>query len=148
MNQQVNSRSMEKHHNNSILKYLLVLCLGLTLIFSQSNRLHMHLQHDDHSSNASGHVINVHMSKLLHDINLVDHKDDDHSTAIDINPDNLVKKTNSLNPLVLILLYIGLFLYIPRLICLPRQRLYQILFTPCYYFIQPPLRAPPNNSTV
>jgi len=108
----------------------------------------MHLQHDDHSSNASGHVINVHMSKLLHDINLVDHKDDDHSTAIDINPDNLVKKTNSLNPLVLILLYIGLFLYIPRLICLPRQRLYQILFTPCYYFIQPPLRAPPNNSTV
>jgi len=140
---------MEKYCNNSLLKnsllkYLLLLCLSLALILSQANRLHMHLQHDDHSSVATGHIVDVHKTTILHDIDLADHQDGGHhSTTIDISPDNLVKKTNLLNPLVLILLFIGLFLYLPRLTCLPRKRLYKELFNPCYYLLHPPLRAPP-----
>lgn len=134
---------MKKHHNNPVLQYLLVLCISFALILSQTNLLHMHLQHDDHSSGVSGHVINVHTSTLLHDVDLAGHHGDHHSAAIDVTPDNLVKKTNSLNPLVLILLFLGLVLYKPLLICLPRQRLYQTLFTSCYYLLHPPLRAPP-----
>ena len=134
---------MENDHNNSVLRYLLVLCLSLALILSQASRLHMHVQHDDHSSVASGHVVNVHTATLLHDLNLTDHHGDHHVAAIDVSTDNLVKKTNSLNPLVLILLCIGLFLYLPHLISLPRQRRFQTLFTYCYYLFNPPLRAPP-----
>jgi len=135
---------MEKYHNNPALQYLFILCLGLALILSQTNRLHMHLQHDDHSSVASGHIVGVHTTTTLHDVDLTDHHDGNHhSTAIDISPDNLIKKTNILNPLVLILLFIGLFLYLPRLICLPRQRRYKTQFIPCNYLLHPPLRAPP-----
>ena len=134
---------MKKHHYNTVLQYLLVLCISSALILSQTNLLHMHLQHDDHSSGASVHVINVHTSTLLHDGDLVDHHGDHHSAAIDVTPDNLVKKTSSLNPLVLILLFLGLILYKPRLICLPWQRSYLTLFTSCYYLLHPPLRAPP-----
>ena len=134
---------MERLHNNPVLQYILVLCLSFTLILSQTNLLHMHLQHDDHSSVASGHVIDVHTSTMLHDIDLAGHHGDQHSAAIDVNPDNLMNKTTSLNPLVFILLLIGLFLCSPRLIFLPRSRLYQIQFIPCNYLLHPPLRAPP-----
>ena len=134
---------MEKYHNKPVLKYLLVMCISLMLILSQTNRLHMHVEHEDHSSAASAHVINLHTSTLLHEIDLLDHHGDQHSATIDINADHLVKKTNSFNPLLLFLLFIGLFLYIPRLICLPRQSAYQVLFNPCYYLLHPPLRAPP-----
>jgi len=134
---------MEKYPNNSIFQYLLVLCLSLALVLSQANRLHMHLQHEDHSPVASGHIVDVHTASTLHDFDLADHHENHHPAAIDISPDNLIKKTNLLNPLVLILIFIGLFLYIPRLVCLPRQRRYKTLFIPCSYLLQPPLRAPP-----
>lgn len=134
---------MEKYQNNPISHYLLVLCLSLALILSQTNRLHMHLQHDDHSSVASGHIVDVHTTTIQHDMDLADRHNDHHTAAIDINTDNLVKKTHSLNPLVLILFVIGLFLYLPRLISLPRSRSYQTLFISCYYLLHPPLRAPP-----
>jgi len=132
---------MEKFHDNPVLQYLLVLGISFALILSQTNRLHMHLQHDHHST--VEHIVNVHTTTTLHDVDLADDHGDHHSTIIDISPDNLVKKTNVLNPLVLILLFIGLFLYLPRLTCLPRQRLYKKLFISCYYFLHPPLRAPP-----
>ena len=141
--QQVDSRSMEKYHSHSILKHLLILCLGLALMFSQSNRLHIHPQHGDHLLVASAHVVNVHATTMLHDIDLADHHGGHHSVAIDINTDNVIKKTNLVNPLFLVVLFIGLFLYLPRLISLPRQRFYQTLFAPCYYFLHPPLRGPP-----
>jgi len=134
---------MEKLRNNSVLQYILVLCIGLALVLSQANQLHMHIQHDDHSSVVSGHIVNVHSATLLHDINLNDHHDDHHATGIDVNTDNLVKKSNSLNPLVVILFCIALFLFLPRLINLPRLLSYQPLFTSCYYLFHPPLRAPP-----
>lgn len=134
---------MEKSQNSPILYYLLVLCLSLALILSQTNRLHMHLQHDDYASAASAHIVDVHTTTIQHDMDLAGHHNDHHVAAIDINTDNLVKKINSLNPLVMILLVIGFLLYRPRLISLHRPGLYQTLITPCYYLLHPPLRAPP-----
>lgn len=136
---------MGKHQNNSLIQYLLVLCLSFMLIQSQTNKLHMHLEHDDHSSVATGHVVDLHAASILHDFEVTDYHDDHHGTVIDISPDNLVNKANSLNPLVLFLLIIGVFLYMPRLLCLPRQRRYKTVFIPSSYLILPPLRAPPIN---
>lgn len=143
MGQQVDSVLMKKYQNNPVMYYLLVLCLSLALILSQTNRLHMHLQHDDLLSIDSGHIADVHTTTIQHDMDLAEHHNDHHVAAIDINTDNLVKKTHSLNPLLLLLLVIGLFLFRPLLISLRRPRPYQTLFTSCYYLLHPPLRAPP-----
>jgi hypothetical protein len=106
----------------------------------------MHFEHDHHSFAASGHVINVYSSTILHAhaIGLAHHQHGDyHSAVIDISSDNLIKKASSLNPLLLIFLFIGLLLCVPRQFCMHRQRLYKILLIPGYYLLQPPLRAPP-----
>jgi len=147
---QLKSGLMGKKPNNAVFQYLLILCLSIALVLSQTNRLHMHFMHDDHSSASSVHIVDVHTVLSQHDF---DHHEDHHSeshhpenhhpAAIDISPDNLIKKTNLLNPLLFILLFIGLFLYIPRLLCLSRQRLYQTRLLPCNYLLHPPLRAPP-----
>lgn len=137
---------MQKNSNNPIFQYLLILCLSLALLLAQTNRLHMHLEHDDHSA-TSGHVVDVHAASILHDLDLTHHDgflgDDHHPVAIDVSPDNLIQKTNLLNPLILILLFIGLLLILPRMVCRLRQRPYIKRFTSRYYLFQPPLRAPP-----
>lgn len=134
---------MFKHFNNSMFRHLLILCLSLALLLAQSNRLHMHLQHNDHPSVESGHVVDVHIASLFHDINLANHIDDHHSTAIDISSANIVKKISLFNPLAIILLLVTLFLLSPCRALISRQRLYKILRTPVYYLLYPPLRAPP-----
>jgi len=134
---------MLKSSNNSVLQYLLILCLSLALLLAQSNRLHMHLEHDDHSSIESGHVVNVHIASLLHDIDLANHQDDHHLMAIDISSANIVKKISLFNPLAIILLLVTLFLLLPCRALISRQRLYKILRTPVDYLLYPPLRAPP-----
>ena len=142
---------MQKNANNPIFQYLLILCLSLALLLAQTNRLHMHLEHDDHSDTSGhavdGHVVDVHAASILHDFDLTHHEGfldgDHHPVAIDVSPDNLIQKTNLLNPLVLILLFIGFLLILPRLVCRIRQRPYIKRFTSRYYLFQPPLRAPP-----
>jgi hypothetical protein len=139
--------TMGKSRNNLIFKYLLVLCLSITLLLAQSNRFHMHLEHDD-PSDTSAHVVDMHTASILHDFDLTHHDgvhEDHHTAAIDLNPDNLIKKINVLNPLSLLLLFVGLFLIMPRRACTYRQRYYKILSTLGYYLLQPPLRAPPAN---
>lgn len=137
---------MQKNANNPIFQTLLILCLSLALLLAQTNQLHMHLEHDDHSD-TSGHAVDVHAASILHDFDLNHHDafldDDHHHAAIDLSPDNLIQKTNLLNPLILILLFIGLLLVLPRLAFRVRQRPYIKRFTSRYYLFQPPLRAPP-----
>jgi len=125
---------MQKINNHKMFQYLLILCFSFVLIFLQTNKLHSHLVDDDHASVVSAHV---------HDFELINHHGEDYSTQIDTHSDNLINKVNSLNPLLLILLVSGFFLYIPRLVCLLKKRRYKIRFIACYYLIQPPLRAPP-----
>ncbi len=133
-------------HNNSVFKYLLVFCLSIALLLAQTGKLHMHLEHDDHSG-SSAHVVGVHPESTLHDFDLTNHHDGhpaDHSAdAVDVSPDKLLKNITYLNPFVVILLFMGLFLRIPRRTCVTRQKLYRILYPPCHYLFQPPLRAPP-----
>jgi len=106
---------MEKSYNHLMFKYLLISCLSITLFLAQSNRFHMHALHDGHSS------------------------------AVEVSAEQLLKKTNLLNPLVFFLLFAGLFLCIPRLANAPAKKRYKSLFIPFYSFHQPPLRAPPTK---
>ncbi len=133
---------MGENHNNPIFKYLLLLCLSITLLLAQTDKLHMHFEHDDHSGSAA-HVIGVHSESTLHDFDLTNHHDDHSTVAVDMSPDTLLKNTGLLNPLVIILLVLGFFLCISRRTRVSRQKIYKILFPPCYYLFQPPLRAPP-----
>jgi len=139
---------MEKTHKNAMFKYLLVLCLSITLLLSQAEGLHMHLEHDDHSmSSDSAHNVGVHPQSTVHDFDLTNHHDEhqsDHSAvAIDVSTDKLAKKTNLLDPLVIVVLFAIFFLASPLLRSVGRRRSGRISFISCYYLLQPPLRAPP-----
>ena len=138
---------MGKTYNNPIFQYMFILYLCIALLMAQASGLHMHVQHDDHSSSASGHIVDIHTASTHHDdIDTHHHRaqDDHHPAAIDISQDYLVKKTSLLDSLVLIVLFIGLFLFIPRLRRISSQWRYKPPnVIPCYYLLQPPLRAPP-----
>jgi len=131
---------MGKTYNNSIFQYMFILYLCIVLLMAQASGLHMHVQHDDHSSSASEHIVDIHTASTHHH----GAQDDHHPAAIDISQDYLVKKTSLLDPLVLIIFFIGLFLFIPRLRHISSQWRYKPPnVNPCYYLLQPPLRAPP-----
>jgi hypothetical protein len=140
---------MRKTNNSQMFQYMFILYLCLALLMTQASGLHMHVQHDDHSSTASGHIVDIHTVSTLHDIDTNTHhydvaQDNHHPAEIDISQDYLAKKTNLVVTLALITFFIGLFLYVPRLRRIKNQWCYK---TPtvnhCYYLLQPPLRAPP-----
>lgn len=133
---------MRRYINNSLIQYALVAFLAIALLFGQAFKLHMHLQHDDIPSSSTAHVIGFHSAIEEHGESHGNHHFD---TIVDVSNDNLAKSTNLLSSLLLILLTIGLFLFIPRKTSLCSNRLYKTLSIPCYYLFQPPLRAPPTN---
>jgi len=141
---------MENSTDNSVLRTLLILFLSLTLLMAQTNRMHMHIEHNEHAefsgATADHHIVNVHTTTLQHDfesLNHTGHHDDQHSASIDVGPDNLNQKIKLLNSLVLMLLFIGLILCMGRLVFRLRQPPYIKHFISRYYLFQPPLRAPP-----
>ena len=139
---------MGKTYNNPIFEYMFILYLCITLLIAQASGLHIHVQHDDHSSSASGHIVDIHTASTHHDDIVTHHhegaQDDHHPAAIDISQDYLVKKTSLLDPLALIIFFIGLFLLTPQLRRIGSQWRYKPpTINPCYYLLQPPLRAPP-----
>ncbi len=138
---------MEKIHKNAMFKYLLVLCLSVTLLLSQTEVLHMHLEHDDHSASDSAHNVGVHPQSTVHDFYLTNHHDEhqsDHSAvAIDVSTDKLAKKTSLPDALVIVVLFAIFALASPLLRHVSRRRSGRIPFTYYYYLLQPPLRAPP-----
>jgi len=148
-------RIMVKSPDRPVLRTLLILFLSLALLVAQTNRMHMHLEHNDHTeiswatswtATADQHIVNVHSTTLLHDFKSLyhtDHHDDQHSAAIDVGPDNLNQKIKLSNPLLLMLLFIGLILFLGHRVCRLRQAPYIKHFTSRYYLLQPPLRAPP-----
>lgn len=139
---------MGKAYNNPIFQYVFTLSLCIALLMAQTSGLHLHVQHDDHSSATSGHIVDIHIASTLHDINTHNHNhealDDHHPAAIDISQDYLVKKTNLFNDLVLFIFFIGIFLCVPRLRCVFSRWRYKPPTVNTYYnFLSPPLRAPP-----
>jgi len=137
---------MRRRHNNSLAKYLLVLCLSITLLLSQTGNLHMHLVHADHAG-SSTHLFELHPESNRHDPDLSNHHDghpNDHSTfAVDVSPETLLKNTKLLNLLFLIIFLSVFLLRIPPRTSVNRQQFCKTLFPPCYYLFHPPLRAPP-----
>ena len=139
---------MGKATNNRTFQYAFILFFCIALLMAQTSGLHLHVQHDDHSSATPGHIVDIHIASTLHDINTQNHEalDDHHPVAIDISQDYLVKKTNLFNDLVLFIFFIGIFLCVPRLRCVfSRLRYKTATINPCCYLLLPPLRAPPLN---
>lgn len=139
---------MGKAYNNPIFQYVFILYLCITLLMAQASGLHMHVQHDDHSSATSGHIVNIHAATTAHGIDTHHHEtqDDHHPAAIDVSQDYLVKKTSLLSHLALFVFFIGIFLCVPRLrYVFSRWRYKPPSVNSYYYLLQPPLRAPPVN---
>lgn len=139
---------MLKDNNNPIFQYLFILNLCIALLIAQTSGLHMHVQHDDHPLAASDHIVDIHTVSILQDIETHHNgpQDQHHHAAVDISQDYLIKKANLLNLLALVVFFIGLFLYVPRLFYICSQWRYKsLIINPCYYFLQPPLRAPPAS---
>jgi len=132
---------MHKNTNNPTFQTLLILCLSLALLLAQTSRMHIHLEHDEHAEPTA------HAALILHDYDSLHHDGfqhhNHHPVAIDVSPDNLIQKVNLLNSLILIFLFSGFLLVLPRLAYRLRQRLYLKRFSSRYYLFQPPLRAPP-----
>lgn len=139
---------MDKTCNNPIFRYSFILYLCIALLIAQASGLHLHIQHDDHTSSASGHIVDIHIASTHHD-NIDTHhhdgaQDGHHPATIDITQDYLVKKANQLDPLAVIIFFIGIFLFVPRLLRTNSQWRYKSpAVAPGYYFLHPPLRAPP-----
>ena len=140
---------MAKTHNKPVFQYMLILYLCIALLMVQASGLHLHVQHVDHASATSEHIVDIHIASTLHDIDKYTHhyggaQNDHHPVAIDISQDYLVKKTSMLDPLALMIFFIGFFLFIPRLRRICSQWRYKPpTINPCYYLLHPPLRAPP-----
>ena len=137
---------MGRHNNNSVSRYVLIACLGITLLFGQVFKLHMHIQHDGAPASA-GHVVDVHAAFSLHDTTYDTHHQDDnqnhHPADIKVSPDSVVKKTQFFNPIVLLFLIAGVILCVPRLQRIRSRYIIKTKLDSLYYLLYPPLRAPP-----
>lgn len=134
---------MRKKSNNLSFRYLLIVFFSLALLLAQTNGLHMHV--DPHEHAATEHTV-AHSALTLHDDGVSHHHgnaDNNQPVTIDVGPDDFIKKINSLNPLLLVLIFFGLSLITPRSSYIVRQKFYKTLFVSCPYLFQPPLRAPP-----
>ncbi len=104
----------------------------------------MHFQLNGHSTMQSKPVIDVHNAITLHDQTLTSHYDSEHASAIDISSDNILSKSNVINKLTIILLFVGLIFFTIRFVAVRWQRLFKTLITSYYNLLCPALRAPPQ----
>lgn len=133
-----------------IIEYLLILCLGIALLLSQMSGLHMHVQHAGHSVTEPGHIVNVHAASFTHDINLSAHHPDEaqgdhHPGTVEVSADYLMQKIKLLSVLLVVAVFIGLFIYAPRLVGSGRCHRDKTASILRYYLHSPPLRAPPAH---
>lgn len=135
---------MEKRDNNTVSRYVLVICLAIVLMFAQMFMLHIHIQHDEMSA-STGFVVDVHAASSLHDTvhnthhqgNIQDH----HFT--EISPDGVVKKVGLFKLFVLLFVIASIIMRVSRLQGVRRRYIFKTKLDSLYYLLQPPLRAPP-----
>lgn len=139
---------MRRGHYNRVSQYMFIFCLGIALLFAQTFKLHMHIEHEDTSlTNTEVHTVDLHAVSYLHEINHNSNHHDDiqqhHNSDIDVGSttNNLVKKSQTINPFVFFIFIIFILLCVPLLSRIhtwfeekkPRA------FSYCF----PPQRAPP-----
>ena len=139
---------MKIRSNQTLSQHALIVFLGIALLFGQTFSQHMHNQHDEVSANA-GHIVDMHAASSLHSpLNNSHHHDEfqynHHVASIDVSPDSFVKKTGSLNLLMLLVIVAVIVLSEPRLLCISRCYDAKSKHITFYYFLNPPLRAPPR----
>jgi hypothetical protein len=107
----------------------LIACLSIALLLGQAVKLHMHVQHDEVSSESTAiknasldHIVDVHISSsLLHNATHDNHHQDDHhqddhnNVDVDISPDGFLKISKVLNAFVFLLFVVSFALSIPLL---------------------------------
>ncbi len=140
-----------RRHYNTISSYAFIVCLGFALLLGQASRLHMHVHHDGVASPAhNGHSIALHPAYSQQDI-MYDaqyQNDNERPAEIEVGSGSLVKKAESFNSFVLLFTFVCISLYILFLSLFRRKQLSRIERPPVYYLLHPPLRAPPQFTSV
>lgn len=143
---------MKLQANNLAFRYALIACFSIALLFSQTFKAHMHLQHAENFAETSQqHITDVHVDigSSLHDSPHNSHHQDDfidHNfhAEIDVSTDSFVKKVESLNSFLLLFIIVGFTLLTPRLQNICKRYTLKIKPVSLHYLFLPPLRAPPK----
>ena len=128
---------------NLTVRYLFAAYLCIAMPMAQAVGLHMHVQHDAHSSVAPehSHNVDIHTSSIAHD-DMV--SDDHHLVTIDISQESLVKKMSQLDSLALVVILFGFILFPPLLSRVTGQWRYRPPdIKTCHHLLCHHLRAPP-----
>ena len=144
---------MRRKNYSTLSKYALIACFAMALLLGQTFKLHIHIGHEDISSSAASHIVDVHADKPLmhrsshnsiHDHHHEEHLDEDHhSGEIDLSYSSLLKKSMSLNPFFFFFFIISIILSLPKISRFVRKQDVTLHQSISYYLLQPPLRAPP-----
>jgi len=139
---------MRKVSNSSVIQYALIICLGITLLFGQAFKFHMHIQHESVPSSTTAHIIGVHASSSLHGMSHNTHHEETgnqhHAAEIDISLDSVATKIELLNSIVLLFLVASIFLCVPLLRSFSIFAKHKTKLTSPNFLLYPPLRAPPR----
>ena len=138
---------MENWRKNILGNKAIYILLIFALLIAQTIKLHMHIDHENTSlTDTETHTVDVHALSYLQETTHDSHHHDDmqqHHDSIDIDStaNNLVKKTQILNPFVFFVLTIFIILCMPQL----RQirRWYEEKKPRAFSYCFPPQRAPP-----
>ena len=141
---------MVNFNNNPIAKYMLILYVCFALLIAQGGGLHMHVQHDGHSSPVEEHVVDIHAASILHHVEGGDYHlavtTDNHHLTFEVSQNTLIKKVNSFDLMAMLVFIIGLFLLLPRFLNTLSRWYYQPTAAhSSSYFLSPQLRAPPHH---
>ncbi|RDH84043.1 MAG: hypothetical protein DIZ80_07875 [endosymbiont of Galathealinum brachiosum] len=141
---------MKTLYNNKVAQYVLIICLSAAILFVQSFKLHMHIQHDDAplSYVAEGHLVGLHVAFPPHKTTYINHhqvttQDHHHPVEIDVSSSTFVKKMGLLNPFILLFFIISILICVTHTCRILRKHDSNAERPANYYLIQPPLRAPP-----
>ncbi len=140
---------MKRDYDNTF-SYLLIALLGFTLMLGQMSKLHMHVSGEHTSAVYGGHSIAMHPAYSQQDT-IYDaqyQNDNDRPAEIEVVSGSLVKDTESFNPFILMITLICLSIYILFLSLFRKKWLSRIERPPVYYLFNPPLRAPPQTTSV
>lgn len=125
---------------------MLILGMGLTLLFAQTFKLHLHAQN---VADAGVQVAEVHLALGMHapaHLQTSDSSDKDHAHNVEINisADSFAAKIKLLNLFALLFVVLAILHCALSLCCVRILRTVDAMLASLHDFIQPPLRAPPH----